>query len=83
MIFDFETLFLGQKFEIRDNQMHRWISELLACRSVLSNFCRGAELSKINSIVKQVAKSSKVMILGPLENIPESPRKIVWPNEFF
>jgi len=59
MIFDFETLFLGQKFEFKDNQRHRWIGELLARRSVLSNFCRGVELVKINSIEKQVAKSSK------------------------
>jgi len=59
MNFDFETLFLGQKFEFRDNQRHRWIGELLARRSVLSDFCRGAKLVKINSIEKQVAKSSK------------------------
>jgi hypothetical protein len=60
MIFDFETQFLGQKFEFRDNQRHRWIGELLARRSVLSDcFCRGAELVQINSIEKQVAKSSK------------------------
>ena len=37
----------------------RWIGKLLARRSVLSDFCRGAELVKINSIEKQVAKSSK------------------------
>jgi len=59
MIFDFEMLFLGHKFEFRDNQRHRWIGELLACRSVLSDFCRGAELVKRISIEKQVAKSSK------------------------
>jgi len=35
LIFDFETLFLGQKIEFRDNQRHRWIGELLARRSVL------------------------------------------------
>ena len=46
MIFDFETLFLGQKFEFRDNQRPRWIGELLARRSVLGNFCSGAELGK-------------------------------------
>ncbi len=44
MIFDYETLFLGQKFEFRDNQRHRWIGKLLARLSVLSNFCRGAKL---------------------------------------
>ncbi len=59
MIFDFEMLFLGQKIEFRDNQRHHWIGELLACQSVLSDFCRGAELIKINSIETQVAKSSK------------------------
>jgi len=60
MIFDFETLFLRQKFEFRDNQRYHWIGKLLLARqSVLSNFCRGAELVKINSIEKQVAKSSK------------------------
>jgi len=58
MIFDFETLFLSQKIGFRENQRHRW-SELLARRSVLSDFCRGAELVKINSIEKQVVKSSK------------------------
>ena len=66
MIFDFEMLFLGQNFEFMDNQRHRWIGELLARRSVrhrwigellarrsvLSNFCRGAKLVKINSIEK-------------------------------
>jgi len=59
MIFDFETLFLGQKIEFRDNQRHRWIGKLLAHRSVLSAFCRGAEFLNRNSIEKQVAKSSK------------------------
>jgi hypothetical protein len=59
MIFDFETPYLGQKFEFRDNQRHRWIRQLLARRSVLSDFSRGAELVKRNSIEKQVAKSSK------------------------
>jgi len=46
MIFDFETLFLGQNFLFRDNQRHCWIGELLARQSVLSDFCRGAELVK-------------------------------------
>ncbi len=59
MIFDFEMLFLGQKFEFRDNQRHHWIGELFARRSVLSDFCRRAKLVKINSIEKQLAKLSK------------------------
>ena len=83
MIFYFETLFLGQKFEFRDNQRHRWIGEILARRSVLSDFCRGAELVNRNLIEKQVAKSSKSDDFATLENIPESRRKIVRSNEFF
>ena len=59
MIFDFEMLLLGQKFEFRDNQRHRWIGELLARRSALIIFCRGAKLVKKKSIEMQVAKSSK------------------------
>jgi hypothetical protein len=40
-------------------------------------------LGKRNSIEKQVAKNyQNMMVLQPLENIPESHRKIVWPNEF-
>jgi len=70
MIFDFETLFLGQKFEFRDNQRHRWIGEVLARRSVLSNFCRGAELVKKIQLKSKLLNHQKVMILRPLENIP-------------
>ena len=65
MIFDFEMLFLGQKIEFRDS----WIGKLLARQSVLSDFCRGAELVKRNSIEKQVAKSSKSDDFATLENI--------------
>ena len=69
MIFDFDTLFLSRKFEFRDNQRHRWIGELLARRSVLSDFWRGAKMVKRNSIEKQVAKSSKSDDFATLENI--------------
>jgi hypothetical protein len=55
IIFDFETLFLGQKFEFRGNQKHHSIRLALARRNVLTNFSRGAELIKRNSIEKQVA----------------------------
>jgi len=40
-------------------------------------------LVKRNSIEKQVAESSKSDDFSTLENIPESRRKIVMPNEFF
>jgi hypothetical protein len=39
-------------------------------------------LVKTNSIEKQVVNHQKMMVLQPLEKIPESCRKIVWPNEF-
>jgi len=83
MIFDFETLFLGQKIEFRENQRHRWIGELLAHQSELSNFCRGAELVKIKKMKSKLLNHQKVMILRPLENLPESRRKNVRLNEFF
>ena len=38
---------------------------------------------KRNSIEKQVAESSKSDDFSTLENIPESRRKIIMPNEFF
>jgi hypothetical protein len=63
MIFDFETPFLDQKFKFRDNQRNHWIGQLFARRSVLSDFCRGAELVKRNSIDKQVDKSSKTKMM--------------------
>jgi len=83
MIFDFETLFLGQKFEFRDNQRHCWIGELLARRSALIIFCRGAKLVKKIQLKCKLLNHQKVMILRPLENIPETHRKIVRPNEFY
>jgi len=59
------------------------ISEILFGRKGGDHFCRGAELVKINSIEKQVAKSSKSDDFATPQNIPESRRKIVRPNEFF
>jgi hypothetical protein len=39
-------------------------------------------LVKMNSIEKQVVKPSENEGFAALENMPESRRKIVWPNEF-
>ena len=80
MIFYFDMLFLSQKFKFRDNQRHRWIGKLHARQSVLSDFCRGAELVKINWIEKQVAKSSNS---DDYATPRKSRRKFVRTNEFF
>ena len=80
MIFYFDMLFLSQKFKFRDNQRHRWIGKLHARQRVLSDFCRGAELVKINWIEKQVAKSSNS---DDYATPRKSRRKFVRTNEFF
>jgi len=83
MIFYFEMLFLGQKFEFRDNQRHRWIGELLARRSVLSDFCRGAKLVKRNLIEKQLLNHQKVMISRPSKTYQSLVEKLLGPMSFF
>jgi hypothetical protein len=72
---------LRQKIDFR---VKSDLDALAPCASKFSKsfFMLETILVKRNSIEKQVAKSSENDGLQPLENIPESCRKVVWPNEF-